>query len=153
MRKYFIVTLARDIAWVFAVLLFVLFFYEGGGSGAVRILFEALLSGVIARFAIGELVRLIYGSERPFLKEKSEELFKYPRNTSFPSGHALFFFAVTTTVLFYNWIWGVLFLFLSILISFGRVWARIHWFLDVLSGAAIGIGIAVIIHLSIAGIL
>jgi undecaprenyl-diphosphatase len=70
-------------------------------------------------------------------------------SSSFPSGHAAFFFALSTVLLLYNkkfyprpkfwWGAGLFFFLASFLISIARVFVGIHWPSDILAGAAIGI--------------
>ncbi|NPD90044.1 MAG: phosphatase PAP2 family protein [Asgard group archaeon] len=65
-------------------------------------------------------------------------------NWSFPSGHAgrMFSLAITLT-LFYPRV-GWVFLIWAIAVCYGRIALQIHWFLDIVGGATIGIIWAVI---------
>lgn len=66
-------------------------------------------------------------------------LIKAPTDYSFPSGHTAASFAVATV--FYKrykkWFFPILFI--SILISFSRLYLTVHYFSDVLAGAFIGV--------------
>ncbi len=63
----------------------------------------------------------------------------YEKNWSFPSGHAAFFFALSTAVYFYNKKWGVFFFIASSLLSIGRIMGGVHYPSDILGGAIIGV--------------
>ncbi len=100
----------------------------------------ALVSGVVSRFIIGSLIRFLWFRPRPFAVENFIPLiYQNPTEASFPSGHALFYFAVSTIVYFYNKKAGILFYLASFLIAISRVFVGIHWPLDILVGALIGI--------------
>src|SRR5665213_962274 len=75
----------------------------------------ALLAALLARIGIGSPIRYFFPRARPFLTYHVHQLI--PENTpSFPSGHALFFFAFSTVVYAYNKKLGILSFFLTTLI-------------------------------------
>jgi undecaprenyl-diphosphatase len=61
-----------------------------------------------------------------------------PLEGSFPSGHALFYFALSYVIYAYNKKLGTAFYIFSLLIVFSRVYVGIHWPADILAGAIIG---------------
>jgi undecaprenyl-diphosphatase len=65
---------------------------------------------------------------------------------SFPSGHMLWFFALSMTVWYTNRRWGTVFFILSALMGIARIYAGVHWPLDVLGGAVIGVLCSMAIH-------
>ena len=98
----------------------------------------ALLSALIARIGIGSPIRYFFPRARPFLTYHVHQLI--PENApSFPSGHALFFFAFSSVVYTYNKKLGVLSFILTTLICAARVAAGIHYPSDIFAGAIIGI--------------
>lgn len=108
--------------------------------------FQALLSAVTARFLIVEIIRLAFFRARPFVDYDVFLLFPHPASSSFPSGHAAFFFALSAIVYFYNKKSGKSFLIASFLIAISRVFSGVHWPFDILAGMLIGIFTAWLIH-------
>lgn len=100
---------------------------------------QALVSAVFSRFALTELIRLFVPRERPFVGNNVTLLFNHPATNSFPSGHAAFFFGLSTVIFLYNKKAGILFFFASFLISISRVISGVHWPSDIIAGAAVGI--------------
>ena len=128
------------------VLLFsLLFFLMHRFRKYFKMIIEAIISAILARFVIVELVRWIYQRPRPFV-ENNVNLLLTHNSFAFPSGHAAFFFAVSTIVYLYNKKAGVFFFISSFLICLARVFTGIHWPLDILAGAAVGILSAWLVH-------
>ncbi len=99
---------------------------------------EAGAAAVLARLVIVNLVRLIAPRARPFV-ENNVNLLLSSNESSFPSGHAAFYFAIATVVFFYNKKAGILFFVAAFLISIARVFVGIHWPTDILAGIIVGI--------------
>jgi undecaprenyl-diphosphatase len=100
---------------------------------------QGLLAAILARLGFTELIRLFWNRPRPFIGNHINLLLNHSASSSFPSGHAAFFFGLSTVVYFYNKKAGYLFFLASFLISISRVFVGIHWPADILAGAVIGI--------------
>ena len=100
---------------------------------------QAILAMILARLVIVEIVRLFWSRSRPFVENNINVLLTHSPTSSFPSGHAAFYFALATAVYFYNKKSGLLFFLAAILISFSRVFVGVHWPSDILAGAVVGI--------------
>ena len=100
---------------------------------------KGFISAFFARFGITELIRFLWDRSRPFVENNVNLLLNHPATSSFPSGHAAFYFGLSIIVYFYNKKAGIFFLIASFLISISRVFVGIHWPSDVLAGAVIGI--------------
>ncbi len=100
--------------------------------------FSALLASLIARIGITSPIRYFFPHPRPFVSLDVHDLFVV-QSSSFPSGHAAFFFAFSTMVFFYNKKLGVIFFILTTLICAARVAAGVHYPTDMLGGLIVGI--------------
>ncbi len=99
---------------------------------------EAISAAVLARFGIAELIRLFWQRARPFV-ENNVNLLVAHSGSSFPSGHAAISFALSFAVYHYNKKIGIIFFIASFLIAISRVFVGVHWPLDILGGAIVGI--------------
>lgn len=101
-------------------------------------------SAIIARLVFVGLMRYLIYSPRPFLVlENVNRLMNHQFESSFPSGHTTFYFALATGVYLYNKKIGRIYLVLAGLVGFARVFVSVHWPLDILAGAVLGIVTAV----------
>lgn len=96
------------------------------------------LAGVIARYGVDEIIRLFWHRPRPFSVLPVHYLLT-DTSWSFPSGHASFFFALSTVLYLYNKKWGTWFYAISAVIVIGRVVAGVHYPSDILGGAVVGV--------------
>lgn len=104
-----------------------------------RMVFWAFFSAVLSKFIICELIRFIWKRPRPFVENSVHLLLSHSPTPSFPSDHAAFYFALSTIVYFYNKKAGTLFLVASFFIGLARIFCGLHWPLDILGGAVIGV--------------
>jgi len=105
-----------------------------------RMVTSAVFAGLIARYGVVELIRFFYDKSRPFgILTDINQLILHTFGSAFPSGHAAFFFALAAGVYFYKPRWSIWFFTAASIISISRVIAGIHWPLDILAGAAVGI--------------
>ncbi len=105
-----------------------------------EMVFIALLSAAVARFGLAEIARYFYSRPRPFeiLPEIHQLIFR-DGGGAFPSGHAVFSFAIAAVVFRYYPKTSILFFLAALNVSVARVQAGVHWPSDILGGAAIGV--------------
>ncbi len=108
-----------------------------------------MLLSLLAGFLAGNcLLKNLIGRSRPcWITEPGLPLLiSNPQDYSFPSGHTLASFESAVTILFYHKGWGMAALILAALIGFSRMYLFVHFPTDVLAGALLGIGIALIVR-------
>lgn len=136
---------------------FVLFlvFFKKDQISKLRFLLFTGFSVLLARGVITDIIRYFYFHPRPFVDNAVHQLIFHETSGSFPSGHATFFFALAMAVVFIlgdsvskrTWRLSLQVMFFAgaILIEIARVIAGIHWPLDILGGAIIGIFSSVLV--------
>ncbi len=105
----------------------------------IFLILQAFGAAAFSRYFIAQVIRWIWYRPRPFLVMNVNQLLQYSNEASFPSGHASFYFAMSTVVYLHNKKAGIVFFAASLLITFSRVFVGIHWPTDILAGAIIGI--------------
>jgi len=101
-----------------------------------RVVLKGLTSFVIAT-AIELGAKAVWYAPRP-----DANILVTATNSSFPSGHSANAFALAMTLYFYNKKIGIPALIFAALVSISRIFVGAHWPIDVVIGAALGIGAA-----------
>src|SRR3989338_1405920 len=138
-----VVFLGNYLAWILGAVLIFFALYQNRKN--FRVAVEALFAGIISRFIFTEIIRYFHDKPRPFEIDGSIPLILHEVGKSFPSGPAAFFFAIAATLFIYNRRCGIVFFVGAILMGIGRALAHIHWPIDILGGAVIGIVSAAIV--------
>lgn len=116
-------------------------------SDKIKVLVLTIGSAILARVVFVELIRYFFYNPRPYLiLEKVNILMNHETSSSFPSGHATFFFALAFGVYLIDRRWGRIYLVLAALVGFARIFVSIHWPLDILAGVGLGIATTVLIN-------
>jgi len=106
---------------------------------------QAVVSAFTA-FGIGSIISHMFSRDRPFVTHSVTQLIYHTADASFPSDHAIGAFAIAATIVMFHKRTGLIWLLLASGIAFSRVWAGIHYPLDVAAGAVIGGISATAIH-------
>lgn len=128
------ILLARYLPYIMII---VLFFYALSKNN-YYIFIYSLLCGMFSRFIINEIIHLLYKESRPAKLEDTKVLIPVPKNYSFPSGHASFFFGVSFFLISYDIKIAIIFIICSFLIGVSRVFCGVHWFRDIVAGIIVG---------------
>ncbi len=140
----FMIFAADKMGYVLILLVLVLFWKK---SYFKKALFVSWGSAIVAKFVFVSIIRYFFYSPRPFLVlENINRLVNNETESSFPSGHASFYFALAMGVYFYNKKAGLVFLLLAGLLGLARIFVSVHWPLDIIAGAVLGITTAYIIE-------
>lgn len=113
-----------------------------------RMVAEAVLAAVFVRFVLVEIFYWFHFRARPFAHGYVDSLIAYdPLRAAFPSGHASFYFALSTIIYGYHKKAGILFYIGSCLVVISRVFVGLHWPSDILAGAFLGIAMGVALNI------
>ncbi len=106
---------------------------------------HALLSAMVA-WIISQMIKGLYPTVRPFKLNGFPPLtLTVPGDSAFPSGHAAVAFALATSVWLHDKKVGSVFLALAFLVGVGRVLGNVHYAVDILGGAIVGVLVALAI--------
>ena len=142
---WFVVFFAEYSAYILvAIFLAFLIFSKKNSREKIHFFLFAVTSIFLSRIIITEAIRYFYPVSRPFMNNAVNQLIFHETSSSFPSGHAAFFFALVTAFTLGHsvskWTLSVpTFFFIgAILMGLARIIAGIHWPLDILGGAVVG---------------
>ncbi len=140
----FMIFAADKMGYLLILFVLVIFWKKDYFKKAV---FVSWGSAIVARFVFVAVVRYFFYSPRPFLVlEKVNQLMNHELESSFPSGHASFYFALAMGVYFYDKKAGYVYLILAGLVGLARIFVSVHWPLDILAGAGLGIATAFLVN-------
>jgi undecaprenyl-diphosphatase len=100
-----------------------------------------LLADAVA-WGLSSVVKVVVGEHRP---RGFDPLVAMPRSSSFPSGHATMSFACATVLSAFEPRAAPAFFALAAAIGYSRLYLGVHWPLDVVAGAALGVVTALLL--------
>lgn len=141
----FAIFLAQWLPYLLVIAFLVLVFYQDGARRKLFLFIEGVLAVILSRGIITTAIQFFYYHPRPFVFYGIAPLIN-ESGSSFPSAHAALFFALAMIVWYVNRKWGWWFFILATLMGIARIYAGVHWPLDVIGGAAIGLASGVFVH-------
>jgi len=149
---------AKDLIYILTFVAFIFIVFSFSKKRYRDCSWYIILSVILSRGVLTPLIREIFPRTRPFVNNEVNLLILNQASNSFPSGHTAFIFALSFAIFLYAFQKnlssrekkyffniGILFLVLSIIIGFARVFCGVHWPSDILVGALVGIFSALVI--------
>lgn len=151
-RDFVVVALATYLPYTLGVVFVCMLIFWGESLGRkMRLIIDTAASVVLSRFILTPLIRFFIYRARPFLALPGVHnlLASHNAGSSFPSGHAAFFFALAVSVCFYDGRWGAIFFVSAVLITISRVIAGVHYPGDIAAGFIVAVCAACVAHMAV----
>ena len=144
MNEILITFFASFLIWFMFGGLFVLWVVDGKIKREQVV--HALLAFIIA-WVVSDIIKKIFPTLRPFEITGEVPLTLFARGDgAFPSGHTASSFALATTIFLYDKKVGTGFLAAAGIVGVGRILGNVHFPVDILGGAVIGVAISMLIE-------
>ncbi len=135
--------LASFLIWVMFAALFFLWFFDGKIQR--RHVIRALLASFFA-WSVSQIIKSIVPTLRPFELNNIPPLtITIPTDAAFPSGHSATAFGMATSLYAHHKKAGLAFIIGAVAIGAGRVLGNVHYVLDIIGGAFLGVSAALIL--------
>lgn len=107
---------------------------------------QAVITFILAEI-LGKLAGLFYSHYQPFaVLQDVNQLVEHAIDNSFPSDHSILFFSICASFWLMRKKEGWLWLVLAIFVGLSRVWVGVHYPVDVITGALLGIVSALFVY-------
>jgi undecaprenyl-diphosphatase len=136
--------LASFLIWLMFAGLLVLWVIDGKIKKEQVI--HALLASISA-WLIAELIKSLIPTARPFLLNGHPvETLTLPHDSAFPSAHSALAFSLAVTIWLHNRKVGWLYLISACVVGMARILANVHYPVDILGGAFVGVITSLVIE-------
>ena len=144
MNESLITFLASFLIWIMFGGLLILWIFDGKVKRKQA--FHAFAAALLA-WVIAQMLKSLLPTTRPFLLNGGPALtFTVHTDNSFPSGHSAVAFSLAITMWLHNKKLGFFYLAAAFLVGIGRVFANVHYLLDIVVGGLLGSLVAVIVN-------
>ncbi len=144
MNETLITFLASFLIWIMFGGLLILWIFDG------KVKREQALhafAAVILAWVIAQILKNFLPTTRPFLLNGGPPLtFTIHTDNSFPSGHSAVAFSLAVTMWLHNKKLGFFYLAAAFLVGIGRVFANVHYLLDIVVGGLLGSLVAIVVN-------
>ncbi len=131
---------------VYCLMLVLLFYWLTRSTKNKLMVVSAVFAFFIAEVT-GKLLGLIYSHRQPFaVWSDVNKLIEKEVGNSFPSDHTIVFFSVCITIALFRKRFWYLWVALALLLSISRIYVGVHYPIDILVGALLGIGAAILVY-------
>lgn len=128
---------ASFLIWIMFAGLIVLWIVDGKFKREQAL--HAFVSSLVV-WVISQMLKSLIAAPRPFsVNGEGVKTLTIPLDNGFPSVHAAAAFAMAITIWLHNKEIGKFYLILASVVSIGRIMANVHYPIDVVAGAALGL--------------
>lgn len=140
-----IIFLAQYLPYFLALGFIIFVFKQKNWKIGFLVFAEGAIAAILSRGLIAETIRFFYHRPRPFMALNLSPLIN-ESGYSFPSGHAIFFFALALIIFYHSKRLGTWYFALSLINGAARVAVGVHWPMDIAGGVILGLLSAYAVH-------
>jgi undecaprenyl-diphosphatase len=137
LQELLVTFIASFLIWLMFAGLLVLWLIDG------KIKKEQVLHALMATLVswlIAEVFKNLFNTKRPYVSNgESPFTITTPSDQAFPSGHSTAAFALAVSIWLHDKKWGSIYMFAALLVALGRILANVHYPVDTMVGALIGV--------------
>ena len=136
------ISLSKGMPYIFILVEIYLYFIAKKKKETLFAFYSVIIS-----LGISFLISLVYFHNRPFMDNLGTMLITHKAETSFPSDHTTFLFAIAWSFMFFRVKFWSLFLVLALFGGVARIYVGVHYPFDILGGIVIGLVGASLIYI------
>lgn len=141
----FVYFCAVVLPWVLSLFFIAWAFYRYDRAKAIERIAFAFFCALVAWF-LASMYKYNFPNPRPFeVFDNLKPLFQTASGDAFPSGHATFMGALSVAVTLFDKRVGVFLVVGAIVVSWARVFANVHWPIDIIAGLLLGSVVSLIL--------
>lgn len=138
-----VVFIAEDMV-IFLAIVVLTFWFTRINKNRIMVICGSI-TFVIAEI-LGKIAGKIHSNHQPFAELSNvNQLIEKAVDNSFPSDHTILFFSFCVTFCLYRGARGFFWVLLAVLVGVSRIWVGVHYPGDIMVGAIISIGTAIIV--------